>query len=84
MIPPPFICPEIPRELDSSALDPARRAKWTGSCRENYLHHCLAPGPVAGPALYPVGWPPRFETLDATFVRLKADAGLTGWAEGTP
>ena len=26
----------------------------------------------------------RFETLDATFVKVETDAGLTGWGEGTP
>lgn len=26
----------------------------------------------------------KFETLDATFVRIDTDAGLTGWGEGTP
>lgn len=26
----------------------------------------------------------RFDRLDATFVRLETDAGLTGWGEGTP
>ncbi len=26
----------------------------------------------------------KFEVLDATFVRLDTDAGLTGWGEGTP
>ncbi len=26
----------------------------------------------------------KFETLDATFVRLDTDEGLTGWGEGTP
>lgn len=26
----------------------------------------------------------KFESLDATFVKLETDAGLTGWGEGTP
>ena len=26
----------------------------------------------------------KFETLDATFVKIDTDAGLTGWGEGTP
>jgi L-alanine-DL-glutamate epimerase-like enolase superfamily enzyme len=26
----------------------------------------------------------KFETLDATFVRIDTDAGITGWGEGTP
>ncbi len=26
----------------------------------------------------------KFETLDATFVKIRTDAGLTGWGEGTP
>ena len=26
----------------------------------------------------------KFETLDATFIKLDTDAGLTGWGEGTP
>ncbi|MEM9247277.1 MAG: mandelate racemase/muconate lactonizing enzyme family protein [Pseudomonadota bacterium] len=26
----------------------------------------------------------KFETLDATFVKMETDAGLTGWGEGTP
>ncbi|MEM7317454.1 MAG: enolase C-terminal domain-like protein [Pseudomonadota bacterium] len=26
----------------------------------------------------------RFDSLDATFVRIETDAGLTGWGEGTP
>ncbi|MEO1265917.1 MAG: mandelate racemase, partial [Pseudomonadota bacterium] len=26
----------------------------------------------------------KFEKLDATFVRLDTDAGVSGWGEGTP
>jgi len=26
----------------------------------------------------------RYETLDATFVKIETDAGITGWGEGTP
>lgn len=26
----------------------------------------------------------KFETLDATFVKIETDAGITGWGEGTP
>jgi L-alanine-DL-glutamate epimerase-like enolase superfamily enzyme len=26
----------------------------------------------------------KFEVLDATFVKLETDEGLTGWGEGTP
>lgn len=26
----------------------------------------------------------KFEVLDATFVKVETDAGITGWGEGTP
>ena len=26
----------------------------------------------------------KFESLDATFVKIDTDAGITGWGEGTP
>jgi len=26
----------------------------------------------------------KFEVLDATFVKIETDAGITGWGEGTP
>ena len=39
--------------------------------------------PLAEP-YYLSGGRLRFDTLDATFVRIETDAGITGWGEGTP